>query len=102
MKYDEMTMEELVEEQDLLIVNVGDIRNAIADIDKALNNLSDVGTDVINSIYDELEEIRNTLEDEATSIDLDLENIDEQMQILESMYDEYGERHREYREMQGF
>lgn len=100
--YEDMNYEELVEEQDLLITMLTDVKNAIADLDRALNNLADVGTDVINKLYDELEDIRNVLDEEKTGIEIDLEEIEAQMRILEDTYDEYDERNREYRQMQGF
>lgn len=100
--YEDMNYEELVEEQDLLITMLTDVKNALADLDRALNNLADVGTDVINKLYDELEDIRNVLDEEKTGIEIDLEEIESQMRILEDTYDEYDERNREYREMQGF
>ena len=100
--YEGMNYEELTEEQDLLITMLTDVKNALADLDRALNNLADVGTDVINKLYDELEDIRNVLDEEKTGIEIDLEEIESQMRILEDTYDEYDERNREYREMQGF
>lgn len=105
--YEDMNYEELTEEQDLLITMLTDVKNALADLDRALNNLADVGTDVIgtdviNKLYDELEDIRNVLDEEKTGIEIDLEEIESQMRILEDTYDEYDERNREYREMQGF
>lgn len=100
--YEDMNYDELVEEQDLLITMLTDVKNALADLDRALNNLADVGTDVINKLYDELEDIRNVLDEEKTGIEIDLEEIETQMRILEDAYDEYDERYREYREMQGF
>lgn len=100
--YEDMNYEELTEEQDLLITMLTDVKNALADLDRALNNLADVGTDVINKLYDELEDIRNVLDEEKTGIEIDLEEIETQMRILEDAYDEYDERYREYREMQGF
>lgn len=100
--YEDMNYEELTEEQDLLITMLTDVKNALADLDRALNNLADVGTDVINKLYDELENIRNVLDEEKTGIEIDLEEIESQMRILEDTYDEYDERNREYREMQGF
>lgn len=100
--YEDMNYEELVEEQDLLITMLTDVKNALADLDRALNNLADVGTDVINKLYDELEDIRNVLDEEKTGIEIDLGEIESQMRILEDTYDEYDERNREYREMQGF
>lgn len=100
--YEDMNYDELVEEQDLLITMLTDVKNALADLDRALNNLADVGTDVINKLYDELEDIRNVLDEEKTGIEIDLEEIESQMRILEDTYDEYDERNREYREMQGF
>lgn len=100
--YEDMNYEELVEEQDLLITMLTDVKSALADLDRALNNLADVGTDVINKLYDELEDIRNVLDEEKTGIEIDLEEIESQMRILEDTYDEYDERNREYREMQGF
>lgn len=100
--YEDMNYEELTEEQDLLITMLTDVKNALADLDRALNNLADVGTDVINKLYDELEDIRNVLDEEKTGIEIDLEEIESQMRILEDTYDEYDERNREYRQMQGF
>lgn len=100
--YEDMNYEELTEEQDLLITMLTDVKNALADLDRALNNLADVGTDVINKLYDELEDIRNVLDEEKTGIEIDLEEIETQMRILEDTYDEYDERNREYRQMQGF
>ena len=100
--YEDMNYEELTEEQDLLITMLTDVKNALADLDRALNNLADVGTDVINKLYDELEDIRNVLDEEKTGIEIDLEEIEAQMRILEDTYDEYDERNREYRQMQGF
>lgn len=100
--YEDMNYDELVEEQDLLITMLTDVKNALADLDRALNNLADVGTDVINKLYDELEDIRNVLDEEKTGIEIDLEEIESQMRILEDTYDEYDERNREYRQMQGF
>lgn len=100
--YEDMNYDELVEEQDLLITMLTDVKNALADLDRALNNLADVGTDVINKLYDELEDIRNVLDEEKTGIEIDLEEIETQMRILEDTYDEYDERNREYRQMQGF
>lgn len=102
MSYEDMNYEELVEEQDLLLINLKDIENALDNIQKALHDIGDVGTDVTNSIYDELEDIRNVLDEEATGIKIDLEEIESHMRILEDTYDEYNERNREYRQMQGF
>lgn len=101
-RYDEMTLEELTEEQDLLLINLKDIENSLENIDKAINNLSGVDTDIINNVYTELEDIRNVLDEEITGIKIDLEEIESCMAILEDTFDDYTERMKEYREMQGF
>ena len=102
MNYEDMTYDELVEEQDLLLINLKDIENALDKIDKALNDIADVNTDVMSNIYDELEDIRNVIDEELTGIKIDLEEIESCMRILEDTYDNYSERQKEYREMQGF
>lgn len=102
MSYDGMNMEELTEQQDKFIVDSGDMKNAVEDIKRALNNLKDVEDDVINNIYEELDGILNVIEDKIADFDGEVDEIDYHLRILESAYDEYGERQREYKKMQGF
>lgn len=100
--FDEMTHKELEEALEIKDIELKDMQNALEDLEKALHNIADVDYEGADKLYDDLYELKDTLEEMITFIKMDIEEIDNCMQILEDAYDDYDERMREYRKMQGF
>lgn len=96
MGYDEMTREELEAAQEVLIIHLNDVKDMIEHLEKALNDIADVDYDGADGLYDYLYQALDDSKTMLNNIKIDLDDIENQMAIIDDMYDEFAERNSEY------
>lgn len=98
MNYYELSKNELEEIKEQYEINIADLMNAKEHLQKALNDIADI--EECDDLIGYLEECIKEAEYDMTRISDEISSIIKTLQ--DSWDDDYNERQREYREMQGF
>ena len=98
MNYYELSKNELEEIKEQYEINISDLMNAKEHLQKALNDILDI--EECDDLIGYLEECIKEAEYNMTRISDEISSIIKTLQ--DSWDDDYNERQREYREMQGF
>lgn len=96
MDYDDLSYDELEKEQNIKIIELNQVNKALEHLKIVIQSLSDVEYENTDNIYKNLVIEEDKLKEVKMGMEIDLDDISDQMQILEDMYDEFNERNREY------
>lgn len=103
MNLEDLDIDELEELFEVKEVALGDLNNALENLQKAIYDIEDIEYDEIQGIVEQLNAEKKNLSDIKKFIEQDMEEIENQIETLQEWEDDDpNERDREYRDMQGF